>query len=62
MIIISTYCTIRSIGIHYLRVESYIVYRKGFKLIQRGLGSWGMFLLGPMNRLSNIPNKEKATL
>ena len=35
MINISTFC-ITSIGIHYFRVESYIVYRKGLKLIQRG--------------------------
>ena len=36
MIIISTFCTIRSIAIHYLRVESYIVYRKGLKPRQLG--------------------------
>ena len=40
MTIISTSC-ITSIGIHYPRVESYLVYLKGLELIQRGSRNLG---------------------
>ena len=53
MIIISTFC-ITSIGIHYLRVESYIVYPKGLKLIQRGPRQLGS-LVGYRTKRSLAP-------
>ena len=62
MIIISTSC-ITLIDIHYPRVQKYIVYWKGLKLIRRGVDSWAVFLLRPVNKVySGLQDKEKATM
>ena len=61
MIIISTSC-ITLIDIHYPRVQKYIVYWKGLKLIRRGVDSWAVFLLRPVNKVySGLQDKEKGS-
>ena len=61
IIIISTSC-ITLIDIHYPRVQKYIVYWKGLKLIRRGVDSWAVFLLRPVNKVySGLQDKEKAS-